>query len=101
MFDNKLVQIIQKSDGYTDEMGIWHDGTEAVVKNIYCDVQPYSKELAYRQYGYNDEVTFRMFVDSVDYNFKLGNTVKFEDNNYIVKKVFDWDGFQEVLINNE
>lgn len=100
MFDNKRVDIIQKSEGYSDEMGTWHDGIENVVKTIFCDVQPYSKELAYREYGYNEEVTNRMFVDNYIYEFKLGDTVKFEDVNYIVKKVLNWDGFQEVLINN-
>lgn len=101
MFDDKKIDIIQKSDGYPDEMGTYHNGTENIVKTIFCDVQPYSKELSYREYGYNEEVTNRMFVDNVIYKFKLGDTLKLEDVNYIVKKVLDWDGFQEVLVNNE
>lgn len=101
MFDNKKVDIIQNSDGYFDEMGTWHDGIESITRTIYVDVQPYSKELAYREYGYNEEVCNRMFVDNTIYTFKLGDTVKFEDTNYIVKKILEWDGFQEVLINNE
>lgn len=101
MFNFKQVDIIQKSEGFTDEMGIYHDGTESIVKTIYIDVQPYSKELAYREYGYNEEVCYRMFVGNTTYKFKLGDTIKFEDVNYLTKKVLAWDDFQEVLINNE
>ena len=40
MFYNKRINIIGITDGYIDDLGIYHAGTESIAKTINCDVQP-------------------------------------------------------------
>lgn len=100
MFYDKKIDIIGQSDGYLDDMGIYHEGIETAIKTIYADVQPYSKELAFKEHGFNEVVKYRFFAGNCAL-LELGAKVKYKNDNYIVKKIIEWDSYVEVLINVE
>jgi hypothetical protein len=98
MFYDKLLDILGFTEEYVDDNGIWQQGEKTVIKTVIADVQPFSKELAYREYGFNEEISFRAFCD-YDPAIELGTKVLYKDNRYIVKKAVDWDkSFMELLI---
>lgn len=100
MFYTKYLQIIEESEGYLDDWGIWHPGEETVVKTICCDIQPYSAERLYRDYGYQIEVTKRVFCNP-DPIITVGTICKYKEERYVVKKVIEWDDYWELMLNAE
>lgn len=100
MFYDDKIDILGYTEGYLDDMGIWHEGQKETINTIECDVQPYSKELAYRDYGFQENVVYRVFSDP-NSNIIVGNKCKYKGNRYIIKKVIDWDDYLEWMIDNE
>ncbi|MDX8367855.1 hypothetical protein [Cytobacillus sp. IB215665] len=97
MGDQELI-LLKKSDGHLNDDGIWIDGEESTVKPISADVQPFSKDLAYREYGYDKNVVYRAYIDYDD-DVILGDKVRFEDSDYLIKKIIEWDNeFMELLL---
>ena len=96
MFYDKEIKILDNT-GHLDENGLWVEGIDEIVKTIECDVQPYNKELSYRDYGFNEDVKYRIFCD-IDDLLKLGTQVKYKDENYTVVNITDWDDYLVVLI---
>mgnify|MGYP006900758935 FL=1 len=97
MFYDKRIEILGTSEGYTDDWGIYHPGQEIPIKTIDCDVQPYSAELLYRDYGYNEQVTKRAFCD-IDPLLKTGGYVRYNNQKYIIKKIIEWDDYVELML---
>lgn len=65
------------------------------VKNIDCDIQPYSKELFLKTYGYTVECTKRIFCD-LDININIGSVFKYKTplntiEIYTITKIINWD----------
>lgn len=73
--------------------GIVKQGELAFVKNIDCDMQPYSTELLIKSYGYDIPVTKRFFIDDIS-DIKIGTILKYGDDKHEVKKIIDWDYFE-------
>jgi len=99
-FYDKQIEIMSQSDGYLDDNGVWHVGEETAYKTIDCDVQPYSKEKAYQDFGFTIECTKRVFCD-VDTDLKIGVTVLYNENSYIIVKLIDWDDYYDIILNNQ
>ena len=101
MFYDKKLQLLTIGQGYTDDDGIYHKGEEGVLKSIDCDIQPYSSELLYRDYGYQEQVTKRVFCD-LNSDIKNGIFVKDEaEKRYKIKKIIPWDDYLVVVIDDE
>lgn len=97
MFYDKELEILGISEGYTDDYGIYHPGQEILIKTIDCDVQPYSADLLYREYGYSEQVTKRAFCD-IDPVLKIGGYVRYKNQKYIIKKIIEWDDYIELML---
>jgi hypothetical protein len=59
--------------------GITIPGVLALGESIDVDVQPYTTALLLLAYGYNIEVSNRVFVDYFDANIKIGTILKYVD----------------------
>lgn len=96
------VSVYIKSEGHQDNHGSWVPGGEEFVKNIDCDMQPYSQELLLKHYGYNIEVNKRFFIDGFEPNIKIGTLLKYVNKQGITEiyevKSIPWnDGYMEVF----
>lgn len=100
MFDDKEIDILAFAESTTDKYGNTIKGQESTVKTIKCDVQPYSKIMLTRDYGYDENVIYRVFCD-FDNLLETGKTIKYKGNNYVITKIIPWDDFCEVMIDNE
>lgn len=102
MFYDYTLYFIEETGGYLGDDGLWVNGTHEAVANILCDKQPYSEELAYRDYGYSGSISYRLFCDA-DSHIKLGAIVSFTQDyaeEFEIKKIVNWDDQTcEVLIN--
>ena len=91
------VTLVNKAIGTQDEFGGYVAGKE-ISKDIWCDFQPYSRELLLKRYGFDIEVTKLMICD-IDKDIKEGSIVLFNDISYEVKKI-PWDrGHIECVLN--
>lgn len=100
MFYNKSLNLL-KTDGYLDDWGVYHEGTESVLKTIQCDIQPYSSELLFREYGYQEQVTKRVFCDLAS-DIRNGMTVIDANNNrFKIMKIIEWDDYMDVMLYEE
>lgn len=59
--------------------GINIKGSLAWIKDVDCDIQPYSKELLIKQYGYDIEVNKRIFMD-FDTDIKIGTILYYTNS---------------------
>ena len=100
MFYNKTIELWTSSTGTLDSKGIMQKGEKQFVKSIDCDVQPYSKSHLYRDYGFDEEVQYRVFC-GCDFSMKNGSKVKYKDGFYKVVRIVEWDDYIEVMITNE
>ncbi|MEY8417049.1 hypothetical protein AAK964_12165 [Tissierella praeacuta] len=96
MFYNKDIEIIEDT-GYLNDDGLWIDGEFKIIKTIEADVQPFSKELAYKKYSYNEDIMYRVFINPEEL-IKLGTIIKYKNEYYIVKKIIDWDDYWILLL---
>lgn len=95
---NNSLELWNITSGHKGTNNVWIKGSEEPVKNIDCDVQPYSSELLKKEYGCEEECTKRIFMDP-DANIKMGSILK--DNvkkiSYLVNRVIDWDDHMELM----
>lgn len=94
MFKNFTVGIWNKAPS-TKVNGITIPGVLTFVKNVDCDIQPYSTALLLKTYGYNIEVNKRIFMD-FDADVKIGTVFYYTNpqgivEKYEVKTVIQWD----------
>lgn len=103
MFYDKEISILD-SCGHFDANELWIPTTPKVIKTIECDVQPYTKELAYKDYNFNEEVTYRVFCEPdklIKNSTNIAYREAFEDEDTIlnVVKIIPWDTYWVLLIN--
>lgn len=102
MKQDEVITLYKKTEGHQDSHGGWIPGTNGPLKDIYCDVQPYSRELLLKQYGYDINVNVRIFIDCIDIDIKIGTTLSYINQqgiteNYEVKAI-PWNkGHMEVV----
>jgi len=99
MFCDKTITIYDTNEGYTDDLGVYHDGEDILIDSFDVDVQPYSSELLYKQYGYKEQVTKRVFMD-VDDRVKLGQKVMYKKKPYTIKQIVEWDFHLELMLDD-
>lgn len=95
MIKNKIVDLYNKT-GAKDDFGGYIE-TPTFIKSIDCDIQPYSTELLLKNYGYNIEVSKRIFMD-IDTDIKVGSILKYNNANLEVRKTIPWDNYMEVFV---
>jgi hypothetical protein len=95
-------------------VGIWNKGTNTKVngvvipgvltwvKDIDVDIQPYSKALAMKNYGYDIEVNKRVYIDWFDSSINVGTVLKYTDQygkeiNLSIKAIPWDDGYMEII----
>lgn len=83
--------------------GITIKGALFFIKSIDVDIQPFSRRLLLKSYGYDLEVTKRIFME-VDQDVKIGTILKYTDSQnkteeYEVKAIPWDDGYYEVMCN--
>lgn len=103
MFYDKEISILSDT-GYLDENGLWTEGENTVIKTIECDVQPYSRELAYRDYSFEEDVKYRVFCNPdklIKNGIKISYKEQFADETtvFTVVKIIPWDDYNIVLLN--
>lgn len=94
MLCNYSVSIYNKGAS-TKVNGITIPGVLSYVRDVTCDIQPYSTALLLKDYGYNIEVNKRVFLD-MDSTIKIGTVLFYTNLQRIVKKyevkvVIEWD----------
>ena len=94
MFDNYNLSIYNRVPS-TKVNGITIPGALAWVKDVLCDLQPYSTALLLKDYGYNVEVNKRIFID-YDNSIKIGTVFYYVNlqgvtEKYEVKTIINWD----------
>jgi len=90
--------LINKGVGTQDEYGGYVEGNQTS-KPIMCDIQPFSRALTLKKYGYDIAVTKLMFC-SINEDIVEGSIIVFKGKNYIVMKIpYDRDHF-EIVLNN-
>ncbi|MGF7184962.1 hypothetical protein GGQ84_001047 [Desulfitispora alkaliphila] len=97
MFYNKKLKLYKRGEGYFDDRRIWHEGELEHIKTINCDVQPYSKSLLMKDYGYAVECQNRAFINP-DSDFELFNRVEYQDKQFKIVKVIEWDEYWELML---
>jgi len=98
MFYNKNLDLWNTIAGHKGTNNVWVKGSDAFVKDINVDIQPYSSELLKKEYGLDEECTKRLFTD-VDTNIKMGSVLKdnSEKINYLVNAIIPWDDHMELM----
>ena len=67
-----------------------------LLSSAICDIQPYSRELALKDYGIDENVTNRLFMD-LNQDIKIGNIIKNEDKYYIIKAFLKWEHMEVIV----
>lgn len=78
--------------------GITIPGVLAFVRNIDCDIQPYSQELLLKTYGYDIPVTKRFFIDDIGTDIKIGTILMFGSDKHEIKKLIEWDYLEAMTL---
>jgi hypothetical protein len=101
MLANDLIEVWNKAPG-TKINGVYVPGVLSLVKSIFIDIQPYSKSLLLKAYGYDIEVNKRCYVDYFDKDIRIGTILKYTDKYdkliSLEVKAIPWDdGYMEVM----
>ena len=96
MFYDYNVGIYNKTPGQKID-SVFIPGVLTWVKDISCDIQPYSAELLLKAYGYDIPVTKRFFIDDIK-DIKIGTILKYGTENHEVKKIIAWDYFEVMTL---
>lgn len=100
MFYYSEIRLFDQGKSRTDDMGISKPGEERFLRTIACDVQPYSKDRLYRDYGYQDEVKYRVFSDPAP-EVKPGRIATYKGKDYRIVRVIEWDSYSLWVINDD
>lgn len=101
MFDDFEVGLYNKSTS-TKVNGVTIPGELDFVKDIEVEIQTYSKALLLKEYGYDIEVTKRVYIDYFDSDVKIGTVFKYTDGYgkdiSLLVKAIPWDNnFMEAM----
>lgn len=80
--------------------GKWVKNENPTKYAISCDVQPYTNEIAFKDYQYFEDVKFRIFMRP-DSAIEKGANVEYKDEKYKVMKIIPWNTHWEVLIDDQ
>lgn len=100
MVINATYGLYSYGTGTKNSHGDWIT-TPNFIKNIDVDRQPYNRALLLKQYGYDVDVTDRLFYeyDGIDTDIKINSILKDENNNeYEVRKFIPWDDYMEIFV---
>lgn len=96
MFYTKDISIYNMTE-YVDINGITRQDKYSFIKNLKVDVQPYSSEKLKVDYGYDFEVTKRVFCD-VDIDIAESTIIKYKNTCYDIQKIIEWDDYIELML---
>ena len=97
MFYDKIIKLYKKKDGYFNNKKIWIEGDLEYQRDIESDVQPYSKQLLLKEYGYSIECQKRVFCDP-DIKIEMFDVVKYLDDFYKIVKIVEWEEYWELML---
>ena len=97
MFYTKQIGIYTQSAGSKDEFGIWHEGSLYISKSIDCDVQPITKEIAFKRFGITEDVKYRMFCELIE-GVETGVIVQYKDKPYRIVSLMEWDDYISFIV---
>lgn len=98
---NDRLELYNFSEGSFDKMGIYKVGEALPPKTIFCDIQNYSTEKFYKNFGYEEEVTNRIFC-FIDKNINMNSLLKTKDNKSIeIKKINKYKDYLELFVNEK
>ena len=98
MYTNKTLKLYNIT---TTRVGVSIVNQDNYIRDIDVDLQTYNTALLLKNYGYNIEVTNRIFYEDTD--IIIGNRLKDIDSSgnvkhiYQVQKVITWDTYQEIF----
>lgn len=95
----KTVQIITTETQYDSDYGHQIGEIETVVGSFKAEIEPYSSQLALKQYGVSVEVTNRMFCEPQ--SLELGTDLKYKNKNYKITGLLDYEKHMEVLLHEQ
>ena len=95
MFCDYTVDIYNRAPS-TKVNSVTKQGDLTFVKNIDCDMQPYSTELLQKSYGYDIPVTKHFYIDDIE-NIKIGTVLQYKNDKHEVKKIIPWNNYYEVF----
>lgn len=97
-FYNKEIEIYPYSD-VKDKFGINRKGyiLLSTTDPILVDIQPYSSEECFKQYGYNIKTTKRMFCDAIPEIIE-STAIKYNNQYYGIQKIIEWDDYMEIML---
>lgn len=99
MFYTKEIEIYNVEEGSTNTTtGVYTEGELQTqpTKTLMVDIQPYSKEKLQKDYGYEIDVSKRIFCD-LDADIKITSIIKYKDLTLEVKKIIEWDDYLEIM----
>lgn len=97
MFYDKSIDIMKKNEGYKDEYSIWHEGTLISIKSIDVDVQPITKQIAFRDFGVDEDVKYRIFSDVIN-DLDINMIIKYNDKFYRVISILSWEDYIDFIV---
>ncbi|WP_010236277.1 hypothetical protein [Clostridium arbusti] len=101
MLKNTTYALWNKGQGSINSHGDYVT-TDIFIKNIDLDKQPYNKELLLKTYGYDVDVTNRLFYEhyGVDEDIKINSILKTTDDTeeYEIRKFIRWDTYTEIFV---
>lgn len=89
-FYNKQITLISETAG--DMVGGRYKKGETTSKTIDCDVQPADRTKTYSEYGFVTEAAYTVFCDP-DKDITEGKTVTYNEVDYTIEKLIDWDDY--------
>lgn len=96
MFYTKNIEIMAESEPYRDEYGIWHEGELTTFKTIDCDIQPITKELAFKEFGTEEEVKYRVFCPINQIN--VATILKYDNKYFRVVSLMKWGNHIDLVM---
>lgn len=99
MFRNKEIEIWKKGEKKEGSFGQVIEGKPELVKIMLVDVQPYFSEEALKDYGFTVDCEKVIFMDVEDINIDT-HFIVYRGKKYEIKKIIEWNEYQEVLVHH-
>lgn len=97
MFYTKTINIYVDAQPLIDPLGIVINGEFELVDTLKVDVQPVSKLLIRKEYGIDEDVTYRIFAP-LNPHISNGSYVEYNGVMYKIMNMMEWDDFIEFFI---
>jgi hypothetical protein len=98
----EVLALYGKTVGEKNSHGDWVT-TDGFIKNILVDIQPYNTEMLKKNYGYDIEVSNRIFYDhfGIDTDIKINyilKTLEEVQKEYEIRKFIPWDTYMDIFV---